>query len=161
MYATRDDDAWCAVVISYARSTEYFLSWTAGEVPCRDVLVRLYKWEGISPKVSYYLKNEVLWVNAMTGFLWAKFEVSLKCNSRRSEKYEESGVGFLSFLFFCYVQCVYILSENLKWKGEHMSFFIRRFNVRRRAYEVQQKDYQFLYAAWSRDSAVTPNNRHR
>ena len=40
-----------------------------------------------------------------------------------------------------------------------MFFFIRRINVQRHMYKVQQKDYHFSHVSWSCDPMVTPNGR--
>jgi len=42
-----------------------------------------------------------------------------------------------------------------------MFFFIRRINVQRHMYKVQQKDYYFSHVPWLCDPVVTPNNQWR
>ena len=85
------------------------------------------------------------------------------CDQRREEKLKKvwaagkvwvvkwRGTKYLLVFLLCTVD-IYT-----KWKFKMKREFLSgKFNVRRRAYEVQHKDYQFRHAPWSRDLVVTP-----
>jgi hypothetical protein len=110
---------------------------------------------GMSVKRKRRLSAITIWLRCGTRVTirssrqYASCKQDLSCRRWR-------GIEFC--LFFCYVQGVFILSDNFRMKKKHMNFLSGKFNVWRRMCRVEQKDHHFSDMPWSHDLTVTPSN---